>query len=118
MIFRERLRTLKAQAEQGRAERPWLYDPNLLERWTDHCRTQTAGLEVGYDPIDEDAEPVEPVKRRNRKLTLAGITKQAAKAGLTVVRVDFDQDGKVAGIVTGKQPIEDDATPEQRSRWH
>jgi hypothetical protein len=69
-----------------------------------------------------DALDRERPTKRKRRPTLAGIAKQAAKAGLTIVRVDFDLDGRVIGVVTVKpgasDSIEDDATPEQRSRWH
>ena len=43
-----------------------------------------------------------PPTKRNRKLTLASNTKQAAKAGLTIARVEFDADGRIVGVVTGK----------------
>jgi hypothetical protein len=113
MTFVEELRALKREKERARIEAPHLY-PALAQRlW--------GMVSEGRRPGEAPSEQVEPVKRSKRKLTIAGITKQAAKAGLTVVRVDFDRDGRVAGIVTGKQPgdaIEDDATPEQRSRWH
>ena len=71
--------------------------------------------------IHVEVDEQRPIKRGKRKLTLAGVAKQAAKAGLVIVRVEFDPDGRISGVVTGKpggDTTEDDATPEQRSRWH
>jgi hypothetical protein len=48
-----------------------------------------------------------------------------AKAGLVVVRVEFDADGNMTGVVTGKPTLaavgdnDDDAPPAiDRSDWH
>jgi hypothetical protein len=43
--------------------------------------------------------------------------------GLVIVRVDFDPDGRISGVVTGKpgaasDTIEDNTTPKDRSQWH
>jgi len=43
----------------------------------------------------------EPARRRQRKPTLAGVAKQAAKAGIEVARYEVDADGKII-IVPGK----------------
>ena len=41
------------------------------------------------------------MKRRKRKPTLAGVARQAAKAGIEVARYDFRPDGTIS-VVTGK----------------
>ena len=95
-----------------------LRDPDLLRR------LMSSDVDMARDMAGfvDDAEPVEAVKRRKRKTTLASIAKQAAKAGLVIVRVEFDPDGRISGVVTGK-PADantelDEATPEDRSRWN
>jgi hypothetical protein len=89
--FRAKLRTAKAQREQARAERPWLYDQDLWNRrYPSLAFTDTAAC------VPEDDEPV---KRRKRKPTLAGIAKQTAKACIPVAAYEVRSDGTIRIIV-------------------
>jgi hypothetical protein len=52
-------------------------------------------------PSGDSGDAVEPVKRtRKRKPTLAGVARQAAKAGIEVARYEVRPDG--INIITGK----------------
>jgi hypothetical protein len=92
-----------------------LFDADLLQRLT------ISDIVIGDDDDSvEDMEPVESVKRtRKRKPTLAGIKRQAVKAGVEVARYDFRPDGTIS-IVTGK-PVGDidmDDTSSPDPKWN
>ena len=67
-------------------------------------------------------EAQQPKQARKRRLTIAAVAKDAAKEGLVIVRVEYDQDGKIVGVVTGKSGSAsidmDDAPPIDRSEWN
>jgi len=68
----------------------------------------------------EAADPIPtPTRTRQRKPTLAGVARQAVKAGVEVARYDFRPDGTIS-IVTGK-PVGDidmdNTTSPDRSEW-
>ena len=66
----------------------------------------------------EAADPT-PTRTRKRKPTLAGVARQAAKAGVEVARYDFRPDGTIS-IVTGK-PVGDidmDDTASPDPKWN
>jgi hypothetical protein len=79
---------------------------------------------VFIDDSAEDAE-AQPVQRRTRKRkpTLAGVARQAAKAGIEVARFDVRPDGTI-GVVIGKptdptdSDINDDATTSPDPKWN
>jgi hypothetical protein len=63
----------------------------------------------------EAADPT-PTRTRKRKPTLAGVARQAAKAGVEVARYDFRPDGTIS-VVTGKPDNDidmDDTTPDPK----
>ena len=78
--------------------------------------------DVVTDDGVEDVKPVKPAKRtRKRKPTLAGVARQAAKAGIPVAGYEVRSDGSIK-IITGK-PVRrqidmDDTTPIDRSEWN
>ena len=49
----------------------------------------------------ELAQQLKPTRPRKRKPTLAGVARQATKAGIPVARYDFRPDGTIS-VVTGK----------------
>jgi hypothetical protein len=68
-------------------------------------------------------KPVKPASRtRKRKPTLAGVARQAAKAGIPVAGYEVRPDGSIK-IITGK-PVRsgeiemDDTTAIDRSEWN
>ena len=68
----------------------------------------------------ELAQQLKPTRLRKRKPTLAGVARQAAKAGIPVARYDFRPDGTIS-LVTGKPDGDtnvDDTTPKDRSEWN
>ena len=68
----------------------------------------------------ELAQQLKPTRPRKRKPTLAGVARQAAKAGIPVARYDFRPDGTIS-LVTGKPDGDtnvDDTTPKDRSEWN
>ena len=83
-----------------------------------------AGLLIGDVPTldtGEDAELVEPVKRtRKRKPTLAGVARQAAKAGIEVAAYEVRSDG--IKVTPGKpreatMSDDNDTTSIDKSEW-
>ena len=96
------------------------------ERWRranpDARTVQTTDVVIEDD--SEDAEPVEPVKRtRKRKPTLAGVARQAAKAGIEVAGYEVGPTARSC-VVTGKPvgsdiDMDDTASPDPRVelRW-
>ena len=86
-------------------------DPDFADRlWA-----RIGGGDVHIDDSGEDAEPVK--RSRKRKPTLAGVARQAAKAGIPVARYDVRLDGTI-GVVVGK-PVGsdidmDDTTPDPK----
>ena len=67
----------------------------------------------------ELAQPPKPTRPRKRKPTLAGVARQAAKAGVEVARYDFRPDGTIS-IVTGKPvgEIDMDDTASPDPKWN
>ena len=61
----------------------------------------------------------DPTRTRKRKPTLAGVARQAAKAGVEVARYDFRPDGTIS-IVTGKPvcDIDMDDTASPDPKWN
>jgi hypothetical protein len=49
-------------------------------------------------------------KRRERKVTLASVAKQANKAGIAVARYEIEPDGKII-VVTGKPDDDNSINP-------
>ena len=91
------------------------FPPFLLDRLLTDCRDAVGS----YPIISDSGEPVVK-RRRQRKPTLAGVKRQAVKAGVEVARYDFRPDGTIS-IVTGKPVGEidvDDTTPIDRSEWN
>ena len=91
------------------------FDPDLERRLTSD--------DVVTDDSVEDVKPVKPAKRtRKRKPTLAGVARQAAKAGIPVAGYEVRSDGSIK-IITGK-PVRggeiemDDTTSPDRSEWN
>jgi hypothetical protein len=90
-----------------------LFDPDL-ERLTS---------DVVTDDSVEDVKPIKPAKRtRKRKPTLAGVARQAARAGIPVAGYEVRSDGSIK-IITGKPVLGgeiemDDTTPIDRSEWN
>ena len=68
----------------------------------------------------ELAQQPKPTRTRKRKPTLAGVARQAAKAGVEVARYDFRPDGTIS-VVTGK-PVGDidmdDTTASPDPKWN
>ena len=89
------------------------FDPDLDRRLTS---------DVVIDDSVEDVKPVKPAKRtRKRKPTLAGVARQAAKAGIPVAGYEVRLDGTI-GVVVGKPvgsgiDMDDTASPD-RSAWN
>ena len=78
--------------------------------------------DVVTDDSVEDVKPVKPASRtRKRKPTLAGVARQAAKAGIPVAGYEVRPDVSIK-IITGKAArggeIEDDTTAIDRSEWN
>ncbi len=91
------------------------FDPDLQRRLT--------STDVVTDDSVEDVKPVKPASRtRKRKPTLAGVARQAAKAGIPVAGYEVRPDGSIK-IITGK-PVRsgeiemDDTTAIDRSEWN
>jgi hypothetical protein len=103
----------------GEAQHPpsWFahpFDPDLR---------RLTSTDVVTDDNVEDVKPVKPASRaRKRKPTLAGVARQAAKAGIPVAGYEVRPDGSIK-IITGKlvrgDEIEmDDTTAIDRSEWN
>ena len=117
---------LAEQLRATRAARPPLAELQAAPAFDHPLHTlDTAALwrEIGgKDAVvlgdGEDAGP----KTRKRRLTLASITQQATRAGLTIVRVEFDASGRIVGVITGKPGAVsvdlDDTTIPDRSEWN
>jgi hypothetical protein len=68
----------------------------------------------------ELAQQSNPTRPRKRKPTLAGVARQAKKAGIPVARYDFRPDGTIS-IVTGKPDGDidiDDTTASPDPKWN
>ena len=67
----------------------------------------------------ELAQQLKPTRPRKRKPTLAGVARQAAKAGIPVARYDFRPDGTIS-LVTGKPDgdIDMDDTASPDPKWN
>ena len=81
--------------------------------WREHDKAHQAF----YAELTQQRKPTRP---RKRKPTLAGVARQAAKAGIPVARYDFRPDGTIS-LVTGKPDGDtnvDDTTPKDRSEWN
>jgi hypothetical protein len=91
--------------EQARQRAAQMYDPDWVQRRLQ--RLAPTDVVVGDAPPSGAEEP----KRRKRRPTIASIARQAANAGLVIVRVEFDVDGRIVGVVMGKS---DEAKP---SEW-
>ena len=102
---------------------PLLFDPDYVQR--------LARLIGGDDvPVLDGGEIIVPNENnenndrrtRKRRLTLASVARAAKSAGLTILRVEFDRDGKISGVVTGKAGAVsvdlDDTTIPDRSEWN
>lgn len=65
-------------------------------------------------------EDTEPVKRRQRRPTLASIHKQATKAGIPVSGYELRPDGSIGVVVTPTSATTnpDGTKPVDRSEWH
>jgi hypothetical protein len=72
-----------------------------------HNNLEAAPLVVGIMSAVEDVDAMKPAqrKRRARKPTLAGVAKQASKAGVEVARYEVEPDGKI--VVVPGQPKAD-----------
>ena len=77
-----------------------------------HVDAGTLWQRIGGDDVGESELPIENVPRRTRRRTLASIVKEASRAGLTIAQVEFDADGRISGIVTGKADEKPDANDE------
>src|SRR3954454_15988105 len=108
-------RRMRDESRQRAQQRfPHLFEPDYSALWL-----RMGGGDV---PVLDSGDDVEPVQRtRKRKPTLAGVARQATKAGLSVCGYELRPDGTI-GIVIGK-PVGsfdmDDATSSQdRSEWN
>ena len=61
-----------------------------------------------------DVKSVEPTKRRKRRPTIASVTRQAARANVSIAHVDLDADGYVTRVVFGRAPSEE---AEPHNEW-
>jgi hypothetical protein len=101
------------EAQQQPSSFAHLFDPDLERLISD----------VVTDDGVEDVKPVQPAKRtRKRKPTLAGVARQAAKAGIPVAGYEVRSDGSIK-IITGKPVLGgeiemDDTTFIDRSEWN
>jgi hypothetical protein len=97
-----------------------LYGASLAEpEAQDRADAQQRAFEEWQQRASEQAQ--QPARTRKRKQTLAGVAKQAAKAGIPVAGYEVRPDGSI-GVVTGKPAGNgidmDDAAPIDRSEWH
>ena len=74
-----------------------LHDPGLVQRLS----------AVISDPGDVVGDDGEPVKRRQRRPSLASVAKQAEKAGITVASYDVRPDGTISVVVGADDPKDD-----------
>jgi len=89
-----------------------LDDPDLLRR--------IGGDDVVALDSGEDAEPIEPIKRRKRKPTLTSVARQAAKARVAVAAYDVRPDGTIRVVIgkPGAVSVDLDDTIPDRSEWN
>jgi hypothetical protein len=107
---------IKRMVDQLRARKAAaLADPNLPP-WRRKL------YEAKPPPVWELEDPMPtrtPTRTRQRKPTLAGVARQATKAGVEVARYDFRPDGTIS-IVTGKPvgsgetDMDDTASPDPK----
>ena len=97
--------------------------PSLLKRML-HEAQQREQAQQPAPRIGGDLPPSNEPSRRKRKPTLAGVAKQAAKAGVEVAAYQMNTDGSIR-IIAGKPTLaaigdnDDDAPPAiDRSEWH
>ncbi len=84
--------------------------------WREHEEAHQAF----YAELAQQPKPTRPRKRK-RKPTLAGVARQAAKAGVEVARYEFRPDGTITiSIVTGKPvcDIDTDDTVSPDPKWN
>jgi len=91
---------------------PWFahpFDPDLR---------RLTSTDVVTDDSVEDVKPVKPASRtRKRKPTLAGVARQAAKAGIPVAGYEVRPDGSSKPVRGGEIEM-DDTTAIDRSEWN
>ena len=107
---------LYQQACAEARQRAQLLPPRLFE---DHSRDD--GFDSNQVEDEGPIETVEPVKRRQRRMTLPRVKRDADKAGISVAAYDVKPDGTIS-IIVGKPTLtttgdNDDDAPD-RSDWH
>ena len=116
-------RRMRDEARQRAQSSPVSSDqPSRLRLGHHLCREPDGEVRWVANKFEDDAEPVEPVKRtRKRKPTLAGVARQVAKAGIEVAGYEMRPDGSIK-IITGKPAdttsTDDDTTSPDRSEWN